>query len=214
VARVIAGGAHALLDQLEGVAPLAMLEQSVREVQNISDEVRAELGRVVASRHLAQQQHARLNAEHESLNTALQTALAVKRDDLAAPAIARQLDIEAQLPILETSLANFTKEERELSSYVDALLGKRREMDAAILALSQARAEAQRASPNSPSNSSTIAARLDAVSASFERTYQRAAGIGPGNAATLDQAAKLRELAELTRSNKINERLAQLKATA
>jgi phage shock protein A len=63
--------------------------------------VRAELGLVAANRHLAQQQHLRLNREHDALGVALTTALQEARDDLAKTAIARQIDIEAQLPILE-----------------------------------------------------------------------------------------------------------------
>src|SRR5215831_6831720 len=98
VARVIAGGAHALLDKIEDTAPVAMLEQNVREVDQVTDEVRAELGRVVANRHLVQQQHLHLNKEHDGLEGSLATALSGQRDDLARTAIARQLDIEAQLP--------------------------------------------------------------------------------------------------------------------
>src|SRR4051812_3928247 len=97
VARVIAGGAHALLDRIEDAAPVAMLQQNVREVDQITDEVRSELGRAVANRHLAQQQHLHLNKEHDTLSASIATALAGGRDDLAKPAIARQLDIEAQL---------------------------------------------------------------------------------------------------------------------
>jgi hypothetical protein len=36
VSRVIAGGAHALLDKIEDAAPVAILEQSVREVESFS----------------------------------------------------------------------------------------------------------------------------------------------------------------------------------
>ncbi|MFN8986849.1 MAG: PspA/IM30 family protein, partial [Burkholderiales bacterium] len=76
VARVIAGSAHALIDKIEDAAPIAMLEQSVREVDQIIDEVRAELGLIAANRHLAQQQHLSLNREHEQLSISLATALA------------------------------------------------------------------------------------------------------------------------------------------
>jgi hypothetical protein len=42
VARILAGSAHALLDKLEDVSPSAMLEQSVREVDSVIEEVRSE----------------------------------------------------------------------------------------------------------------------------------------------------------------------------
>ena len=68
VARIIAGGAHSLLGKIEDAAPVALLEQSVREVEQITGEVRSELGRIVANRHITQQQHAYLNREHDGLS--------------------------------------------------------------------------------------------------------------------------------------------------
>ena len=40
VGRVIAGSAHALLDRIEDQAPEAIMEQAVREVDIVSDDVR------------------------------------------------------------------------------------------------------------------------------------------------------------------------------
>lgn len=212
VARVIAGSAHLFLDRIENAAPVAMLEQSVREVEQITDDVRLALGRVVAGRHLAQQQHLHLNKEHEALSAALATALSEVRDDLAKSAIARQIDIEAQLPILETSLSQFAQEEKELSSFVDALLGKKREMEQAISDFEASRRIAGGAA-STQGTFSPAAVRVHAAQAAFDRTYQRQTGLGTASqAATLEQAAKLRELSDLVRDNKISERLAALKA--
>src|SRR6218665_521572 len=106
VARVMAGGVHALIDRLENKAPDAMMEQALRELDGVVDELRHELGLVTANRHLAQQRHAELNQQHEALREQLALALSQRRDDLAPPGVGRQLDIEAQLPLLETSLAD------------------------------------------------------------------------------------------------------------
>jgi len=215
VARVIAGGAHALLDKIEDAAPVAMLEQAVREVDQVTDEVRAELGRVVANRHLAQQQHLHLNKEHDELTAAVATALAGSRDDLARTAIARQLDIEAQLPVLEASLGQLAQEEKELSGYVDALMGKKREMERAIRDFEASRRSAEAAMTRQGSPGSASQARVQAAQTAFDRTYQRQTGLeAAGRGATLDQAARLRELNELARENKINERLAALKSAS
>lgn len=213
VARVIAGGAHALLDKIEDAAPVAMLEQNVREVDQVTDEVRAELGRVVANRHLAQQQHRHLNREHDELAASLATALANQRDDLAKTAIARQLDIEAQLPVLEGSLGQLAREEQELSGFVDALMGKKREMERAIRDFETSRRNAENAMTRQGSPGSTVQSRVDAAQSAFDRTYQRQTGLdGAARGATLEQASRLRELNDLARENKINERLAALKS--
>lgn len=212
VGRVIAGGAHALIDKIEDAAPMAMLEQSVREVDQVTDEVRAELGRVVASRHLAQQQHLRLNKEHDTLSADLATAMTAQREDLARAAIARQLDIEAQLPVLEGSLGQLAQEDKELSGFVDALMGKKREMEQAIRDFETSRRTAESALTRQGSAASKAGAKLNAAQSSFDRTYQRQTGLdAAGRGTTLEQAARLKELNELARENKISERLAALK---
>ncbi|MCA3022990.1 MAG: PspA/IM30 family protein [Burkholderiales bacterium] len=213
VARVIAGSAHALIDKIEDAAPIAMLEQSVREVDQIIDEVRAELGLIAANRHLAQQQHLSLNREHEQLSISLATALAESRDDLAKAAISRQLDIEAQLPILETSLAEQGGREKEMSGFVDALLGKKREMETAIGEFEASRQAAETNAAMTASGTNAIGAKLSAAQSSFDRTYRRQSGLSPtASGTTMEQAARLKELSDLARDNKIAERLAALKS--
>lgn len=209
VARIIAGSAHALIDRIEDAAPVAMLEQAARELDAIVNEVRAELGRIAVNRHLTQQQHQRLNQEHDSLAAALSAALGQARDDLAKTAIARQIDIEAQLPILESSLSQLTQEEKELSGYMDGLMSKRREMAQAIADLEVA----QRRSAATENGSNCLDAKARAIQASFDKTYQRQTGLDAlARQATIDQSAKLRELNGLVLENKISERLAALKA--
>jgi phage shock protein A len=212
VARVIAGGAHALIDKIEDAAPVAMLEQSVREVDAIIDEVRAELGLIAANRHLAQQQHLSLNREHEQLAASISTALNESRDDLAKTAISRQLDIEAQLPILETSLAELGGREKEMSGFVDALLGKKREMETAIRDFESSRRAADASTAMTANATNKMGAKLDAAQSSFDRTYQRQSGLSPAaRGATLEQSARLKELNDMVRDNKISERLQALK---
>ena len=213
VSRVIAGGAHALLDKIEDAAPVAMLEQSVREVESIADEVRFELGRTVANRHLAQQQHLNLNKEHEQLGSSISEALANTREDLAKPAIARQIDIEAQLPVLESSLGDLAFQEKELTGFVDALMGKKREMQTAIREFEQSRKLADSTAVRGTSASTPVGGKLQAAQSAFDRTYQRQTGLDAASrGASLEQAAKIKELGDLVRENKINERLAALKA--
>jgi phage shock protein A len=188
VGRVVAGGLHALLDRLEDLNPQAALEQALREADGVIDEVRHELGRVSANRHLAQQQHARLNRGHEDLSDQIAQALAAEREDLARAAVARQLDIEAQLPVLEATLADLARQEQELQGFTAALLTQ-------------------------PAGQSAVEQRLAQVTAAFDRVYQRHTGLddtSPGGSA--DEAARLSELEALVRDHKIAERLARIKA--
>ena len=214
VGRVIAGSVHALLDKIEDQAPEAMMEQSIREADGVIDEVRHELGLLSANRHLSQQQHATLNGHHATLAAQIDEALAQGREDLVRAAVARQLDIEAQLPVLETTLAEQTRQEAELQGFVAALLAKRREMETALAVFRRRRAAA--AGPGAGGGGaapSTAEHRMDKVTGAFDRLYERQTGLtGTARSVGLQQAAQLKELDDLVRNNKIAERLAQLKA--
>lgn len=212
VGRVIAGSVHAVLDKIEDQAPEAMMEQAVREVDAVIDEVRAELGLVAANRHLAQQQHSDLNGRHVELASRIEQAIAEKRDDLARAAVARQLDIEAQLPVLENSLADLGNQESELRGYVDALFGKKREMEDGISNFRSSRARAQSATGPVP-EASRSKAKLGNAENAFKRVYERQTGLSTVvQGGSLEEAAKLKELDDMARNNKIEERLAKFKA--
>lgn len=212
VGRIIAGSVHALVDHLENHAPLAVMEQSLREADTVIGEVRHELGRTSANRHLAQQQHAHLNGQHGKLAEQIDQALAAGREDLARAAVARQLDIEAQIPVLEATLADLARQESELTGYVAALLAKQREMGDALDAFRQSRAAAAQAGPAPSGGANGVQQRMDAVTGAFDRLYARQTGLaGTDRSHTLDQAAKLKELDDLVRNHKIAERMARLK---
>jgi phage shock protein A len=213
VGRVIAGGVHALIDRIEDQAPEAMMEQSLREADAVIADVRHELGVVSANRHLTQQQHARLNTQHEALLGQIEQALGQGREDLARAAVARQLDIEAQIPVLETTLAEHARQESELQGYVAALLAKKREMQEALEAFRKSRLAAASAAAGAAAGGSQAEQRMDAVTGAFDRIYQRQTGLtGTDRQASLEQTARLKELDDLVRENKIAERMAQIKA--
>lgn len=214
VGRVIAGSVHALLDKIEDQAPEAMMEQSIREADSVIDDVRHELGLLSANRHLSQQQHASLNGQHARLAAQIDEALNQGREDLVRAAVARQLDIEAQLPVLETTLGEQTRQETELQGYVAALLAKKREMETALAEFRKSRAAAAAASGGGGGLApNTAEHKMDKVTGAFDRLYERQTGLtGTARGTTLQQAAQLKELDDLVRDNKIAERLAQLKA--
>lgn len=213
VAKVIAASAHNLLDKWEDANPVAMLDQATRELDQVTAEVRAELGVAVANRHLTQQQHVRLNHEHTELSEHIGTAITAGKDELAKAALARQLDIEAQLPILEASLVNLGNEEKELSAFVEALMSKKREMQRVIMDFEASRQESQSSTGNRAAKALHTQARVQAVQDAFDRTILRQTGVeGLTRGTSLEQSSKLKELGDMVRDNKINERLAALKA--
>jgi len=212
VGRVIAGGVHALLDHVEDQVPEAMMAQSIRDAEVVINDVRHELGIVAANRHLSQQRHASLNDQHALLAEQVNQALEQKRDDLARAAVARQLDIEAQLPVLENTLSEHARQEAELQGFVSALLAKKREMVEALSEFRKSRASAAMQMTSSEA-SGNAEQRITAVTGAFDRLYERQTGLtGTARDSTLQQAAQLKELDDLVRDNKIAERMARLKA--
>lgn len=210
VSRIIVGGAHALIDKAENLAPEATMAQAIREIEQVVAEVRVDLGKAEAAKHLVLSRMAKLNAEHEKLSEQIDTALTLERDDLAKAAIGRQADIEDLLPVLQKALDEHAERGKELESYIVALLAKKRELDQALTDY-QASLASQAASPFTGGGSDRQA-RVDDAESSFGRVMARQIGASGINLGLNEQAAKLKELADMQRGNRIAERLAALKA--
>lgn len=218
VGRLVAGSFNALIDAVEGLSPEVVMEQALRELNEAIDDVRAELGREVAYKHLVSKRIAEENRRHEELSAQLEVALSENRDELAEAAIARQLDIEAQIPVLEQSLAERAAKEKELEGYVTALQAKKREMQDELQSFSAARKEAGSGAANGAQSAagtkgSGVASRVANAESAFERVLRKHTGLNSSAVGTDPKdAAKLAELENLARQNRIKERLAQAKA--
>ena len=221
VTRVIGGSVHALLDAVENVAPEATMAQAIRAVDQAIDEVRSELGRVEAVKHLATSSLNKLNTQKETL--AEQTDIAVAKGDetLARAGIAKQIDIDDQIPVLQRSLQDAFARGGELEGFIAALTAKKREMESALQDFIAARATAgpSGASPSgagasgSGSIGGTILGMAERAGSAFDRVLARETGIAGVTSPINADASKLRELQEMARAHRIDERLAALKAT-
>src|SRR5262245_40203840 len=129
VTRIVGGSLHAFLDRLENAAPDAVMAQAVREIDQVTGDVRAELGRSEAAKHLVTTRLNRLNTEHEELAGQIEIALAENREDLARAGIEKQLNIEDQIPVLQKSLLEQQVSIKDLEGYLAALSAKKREME-------------------------------------------------------------------------------------
>ena len=108
----------------------------------------------------------RLSAEREKHNTLTeQTIIALNegREDLAEAAISKQMDIEAQLPIMEKSLFEATDHIKELEGYIAALQAKKREMQEELELFKKSKLQTPNATVNTPE------AKVDKAQAAFER---------------------------------------------
>lgn len=213
VGRIVSGSAHALIDAIEGAMPDAVIQQTLREIDKAVDDVRAELGRTIASKHLANKRLTEQSSRHEELSGQTELALREGRDDLARAAVEHQLDVEAQIPVLEATVADAAKREVELEGYVAALQAKRREMEEAFqsMLLARARSAQEAGAPISPDGAPSVTRRVENATGAFDRLMAREGAPGLGGV-DRDQGAKLAELDNLARRNRVEERLAAVKA--
>src|SRR6185369_974620 len=157
------------------------------EVDQAVDEVRSELGRVEVVKHVASSSLNKLNTEKETLGEQIDIAMSKGDEALARAGIARQVDIDDQIPVLQRSLQDSASRGSELEGYIAALTAKKREMESAL--------------------QDFIAAR---AASAFDRVMARETGLA--SAPLNPDAAKLRELQDMARTHRIDERLAALKA--
>lgn len=211
VSRLVSGGFNAMVNAVEDAAPVALMEEAIREVDSAVDEVRAELGQVIANKHLASKRLIEENRKHGDFGEKIELAVSEGRDDLAEVAIAQQMDIEAKIPVLEAAIEDDAAKEQELESYVSALKAKRREMEEE-LANFKGSLDAPTGESRGSAKGSNVGGKMEKATAAFDRVINRANGL-PGMSGPDDRAsaAQMAELEELSRKNAIKDRLAKLK---
>ncbi len=216
VGRIISGSFNSLIDAIENAAPETVMSEAIREIDAAIDDVRLELGRVVAGKHLANRRLMEENRKHEDLGEKIELAVKEGRDDLAEAAISQQIDIEAQIPILETTINNCGNNEKELEGYIAALQAKKREMKEDLRQFRESTKESGAPSSAGPDSAMEVSGGVERkvakAESAFERIAEKATGI-PGSGRTADRqtATKLAELEEIARKNRVQERLAAIK---
>lgn len=215
VGRILSGGINAIIDAVENATPEIVMEEAIREIDGAVDDVRAELGKVVANRHLANKRFMEENKKYEDLTDKISLAVKEGRDDLAEAAIAQQMDIEVQIPVLEKTISEAGDKEKELESYIDALKAKKREMREELRNFVESRKDVINASEEGSTthSSSSVVAKIEKAESAFDRIMEKNTGLSASTrAGDVKTASQLAELDKLSRENRIKERLAKIKA--
>ena len=210
ISRIISASANAVVDAVESASPQLVMEQAIREIDDAIIEVRDQLGKAEAAKYLSSKTLNDENSRHSALGEQIEVAVEQGRDDLAEAAIAKQMDIEAQIPVLEKAIAETDQEITELNAYISALQGKKREMREQLKEFVKASEHiANGATAEQQGSSRATADKVDQATGAFNRILE-SAGV-PTSESNAD-ASKLAELEELARSNRIKERLAKIKS--
>lgn len=214
VGRILSGGLSALVRAVENAAPETIMAEAIDEIDRAIEDVRTEMGRALSEKHLASTRLMEENAQHVDLAEKIELAVREGRDDLAEAAVARQLDIEAQLPVLEMAVADGANREVELEGLINALQAKKRQMRDELEQFREAQSEAIQIRPQGGQPSSGakgVDGKVARAESAFERVFEMAGKVPAGTADTKTQA-QLSELDDLARKNRIQERLAAAKA--
>lgn len=217
ISRIITGTASSIVSKIEGLAPEVVLEQAISEVDDALDEVRAELGAITAQKHHVSKTMARLNNEHSQLEEQAMTAYQQGRKDLVESALARQTDIEDQLPALESQLGRLSEKEKDHSQAVTGLIAKRNEMEDELHEFRNSRNEQVVTVDGEtvPFNSDSAMWKAEKADNAFSRIIRRTTGLDR-RALTSNsrESAKLVELSNLSRKTKIEAKLTALEERA
>jgi len=153
----------------ENIAPEVVMEQSIREVDKVINNVRAILGNTIVAKHINTKKLSEKNNYYEELSLQIEHAIREVRDDLAEAAVSKQIDVEAQVPVLENAITACCEREKELEGYISALSAKKRELKDELVAFRQSQSEISTNGDVSSVTSASIEASMDEATSAFER---------------------------------------------
>ena len=209
VKRIVSANINDVVDNMEKAQAEIVMKEAIREVDRATEEVRAELGKALAKSHHASNTIEITKKKIAELVEKSKFAIAQKRDDLAEAAISRQVDLEAQIPVLETVVTEAKVEQAKLEEFVAALNGRKREMQEDLKSFQEAR---NAAAAEVSGNANPQGERVNKAKAVFDRAMKSASGLEAQR--TPGSAVKIAELEQLARSKSIADRLSELKKSA
>jgi len=211
VKRLVSGSVNGLVDALETANSEMVMREAIREIDRAIEDVRDELGHVIAARHQTLRLVERTKQKLVELDDRAKLAVQQNRDDLAEAALSRQLDLEADVPTQELRIAELLGKQTELDGYISSLELRKRQMEADIAAFVAALETAEEAAGVGSNVASGAERRADKAQAAFERAMSGPAGGSANTRMDRETSSKLHELDRLDRSSKVADRLASLK---
>ncbi len=212
VKRIVSGGVEDVVDAIEKSGGETVMREAIREVDRALNDARVEMGKAAAKKAQASRQIQMVSAKLNELSAKAKFAVEQNREELAEAAIARQVDLEAQTPILDAVRKDAEVEEERLQACVAALAARKREMEADLTAFLAARREGTTGAATSSISCDAPHRRVERAQQAFDRGMTGAGGVAGTSAPDHDTAKKLAELETLARREKINDRLSSLKA--
>ena len=208
ISRLVSGVAHNALSQAEQAAPVPVMEQTIRDIDEATKEVRTEIGKAEATKFNLERRIADLETEHQELQAKIDLALKDDKEELAEAGVARQLDIENQVLLLKRAVGDAVEDGAKLAESLGALQASRREAQDRLRDLQSAANGGPAA--GTPAAKRGATAKASAAIETAQRVGEDLTGVPGGSGEISNQ--DLEALAELQRKHQIRERLAAQKA--
>lgn len=172
IRRLIAQEFSSFVASLEQSTPREAMEQALAEIDATIADVRTQLGQELALQHHAKARLETENLQHTALTAEIDRAVTDEATARAEAAIAKQLDIETQLPILKAHVQEGNERIRELEQYIRALQARKRELqeEGVVRQLADRETDVRLAELDEVVRSHTIAERLAAAKARIQKS--------------------------------------------
>lgn len=205
VRRVLSASAEDAVDALERASGASVMRETIRQVARAQDEVRTEQEALAARVAQAKRQQGLTRARTDDLHEKARFALGKDRDDLAEAALARQLDLEAELARLDRVQAEAAEQAVRLDECASALAARKAQMEAELAAFEASRPDDALGEPTR--RDQALQRKVDRAQETFDRVMAGVGGNPAGQAG--DEEA---EIDALRRSAAVAERMAALRA--
>ena len=212
VRRLLSARVEDSIDAMERADSDSTMREAIRQVDRAIDEVRSDQEKALTRRLQAARQQRLFAAKIEELTDKAGFALGEGREDLAEAALSRQVDLESQIGALEAAQFAAREEEDRLEEGLNALRGRKKQMEEALTAFVIARQEAATGGDAGVETSRHIERQVNSAEAAFDRALTGAGGVGftRGDAQTINRVA---EIDTLQKRATVAERLNALKAS-
>jgi len=204
--RIVSAASHFLISSLEDQMPMAILEESLRDLYEIDSEIALEIGQLEAYNALDLEQARNLNADHITITQNLTITSDI---NLQRAGIKRQVSIEKAQTEIDTTITTRRVE-------ITTLTNKRAEVEATgkqiqkkiedLIALESVEAKVEN---GHASSSGGVLTRAGAIISDAEYTSQRL--VSTSNVNLDEDSEDLDRLMNLTTDREVEARLALLR---
>lgn len=212
VRRLCSARIEETVDRMEIEGGDTVMREAIREVDRAIDEIRAQQTAAMGRRLQAAKQQAMVEGKIAELGNKARFAVESGRDDLAEAALTRQVDFEAELEKLKRTQGSTADEEAKLEDSLASLRSRKVQMEDALRAFGEARAEASMGGDKGFHVQQGIERKVEQAEAAFDRAMGGAGGVN-FTRADADTINKVSELDQLVKGSSVKDRLAALKAS-